>query len=209
MALLHLIILALVQGITEFLPISSSGHLVITHSMLGQNVADLCWEQNRVIDVAVHIGTLFSVLIYFRHDVLDMAKGFCHRGTSGFDKTWYMVGASIPVLIAGFLLSLWQPSLLCLLEITAWMTLIFGIVLWISDKFGSVDKTLKEMNWRDAMLIGLAQTLGACARHITLWHHHDGCAGAWVFANRSGQILIALGHRCHFWGWLFGCLGYC
>lgn len=159
MPLLHIIILALVQGITEFLPVSSSGHLVITHSLLGQNVPDLCWEQNRVMDVAVHIGTLFSVLVYFRKDVIEMLLGFFRVGTAGFDKTWYMVGASVPVIIAGFALSLWEPGFLCLLEITAWTTLIFGVVLWLADKYRPADKSLSDMGWKDAMLIGFAQTL--------------------------------------------------
>lgn len=159
MPLLHIIILALVQGITEFLPVSSSGHLVLTHSLLGENVPDLCWEQNRVMDVAVHIGTLFSVLLYFRKDVADMLGGFFKKGTSGFDKTWYMVGASVPVIIAGYFLNLWQPSFLCLLQITAWTTLVFGIVLWVADKYTPAEKTLEQMNWRDAMLIGCSQIL--------------------------------------------------
>lgn len=159
MPLLHIIILALVQGITEFLPVSSSGHLVITHSLLGQNMPDLCWEQNRVMDVAVHIGTLFSVLVYFRKDVLDMLTGFTKRGTSGFNKTWYMISASIPVIIAGFVLNALQPSFLCLLQITAWTTLIFGIVLWVADKYRPAEKNLSDMNWKDAMMIGCAQML--------------------------------------------------
>ncbi|MEM6780677.1 MAG: undecaprenyl-diphosphate phosphatase [Pseudomonadota bacterium] len=159
MPLLHIIILALVQGITEFLPVSSSGHLVITHSLLGQNVPNLCWEQNRVMDVAVHLGTLFSVLVYFRKDVIEMLCGFTRVGSAGFKKTWFMVGASIPVIIAGLLLSIWEPSLLCLLEITAWTTLIFGIVLWVADTYKPATRTLDDMGWKDAMLIGLAQVL--------------------------------------------------
>lgn len=157
--ILHLIILALVQGITEFLPISSSGHLVITHTLLGQNVADLCWEQNRVMDVAVHIGTLFSVLVYFRKDVLEMVTGFYNVKSAGFQKSSFILIGSIPVIIVGFILSAIEPSFLCLLEITAWTTLIFGIVLWVADKKGSTDKTLDNMSVKDSLLIGLAQCL--------------------------------------------------
>lgn len=159
MPILHLIILALVQGITEFLPISSSGHLVITHSLLGQNVQDLCWEQNRVMDVAVHIGTLFSVLVYFRKDLFEMAGGLNDLKSAGFRKIQFIAVASIPVIIAGFALSMWKPSFLCLLEITAWTTLIFGIVLWVADKYRPAEKELGQMNWKDSILIGLAQTL--------------------------------------------------
>lgn len=159
MILFHIIILALVQGITEFLPVSSSGHLVITHTLMGQNVTDLCWEQNRVLDVAVHIGTLFSVLVYFHKDIREMLFGLTNVRSSGFQKSFNIIVASIPVILAGLALSVWKPNFLCILQITAWTTLIFGIVLWWADKKDVTKTSLEAMTMKDAILIGLAQTL--------------------------------------------------
>ena len=71
MPLLHIVILALVQGLSEFLPISSSGHLILAHEALGHRGA----EMNLILDIAVHVGTLFAVLLYFRKDVMAMLCG--------------------------------------------------------------------------------------------------------------------------------------
>jgi len=163
MPLLHIIILALIQGITEFLPISSSGHLVLAHAALDGNAAQI-WEKHIVMDVAVHVGTLFSVLLYFRKDVALMLKGlaslcmgrFHHSGNT---MTLKIIVGSIPVIIAGFILNTIEPSWLLAIEIVAWTTLIFGIILWIADRIGSNEKTLNDMKYSHAIFIGLAQCL--------------------------------------------------
>ena len=153
---LHIVILALVQGITEFLPVSSSGHLVLTHHLLDGGGANLCWEENRTLDVAVHVGTLASVLLYFRRDVCTMACGLLR---AEFRLLSLVILASLPVIAAGFGLHLLQPSFLCLLQVMAWTTLVFGIVLWVADRFSPAQKTIDDMNRRDALLIGLSQAL--------------------------------------------------
>jgi len=158
MALYHIIILALVQGITEFLPISSSGHLVLSHAMIGEGKTDLCWETNRLMDVAVHVGTLLSVLLYFRKDISMMLCSACKTGSEGSKLSGFIILASIPVIIAGFGLQMIKPSFLCLVEVMAWMTLIFGILLYFADKIDD-GKQLKDMNWKSAFLIGLSQIL--------------------------------------------------
>lgn len=158
MPLYHILILALVQGISEFLPISSSGHLVLTHHLLGNDGADVCWSTNRLIDVAVHVGTLFSALIYFRKDLFLMLGGLTKPESSGFLLGRNILIASIPVIIAGFILQTFKPSFLCLVEVMAWMTLVFGVVLLIADKFKD-SKTLDQMNSIQALLIGLSQAL--------------------------------------------------
>ncbi len=158
MPLYHIIILALIQGITEFLPVSSSGHLVLTHALLGEGKTDLCWETNRLMDVAVHVGTLFAVLLYFRKDILMMLCGILNPKSDGFKLGFYLVLASIPVIIAGFGLQMIKPSFLCMVEIMAWMTLIFGVVLYFADKVDD-GKELKDMNWKSALIIGLSQMI--------------------------------------------------
>ena len=154
----HILILALIQGISEFLPISSSGHLVLTHEALGHGGQDLCWRANRMLDVAVHVGTLLSVLVYFRKDLFGMLCGIIKPKSEGFSLGRNVLIASIPVIIAGFILQKFQPSFLCLLEIMAWMTLLFGIILWIADRFEN-KKMLDSMNGTQAFLIGLSQAL--------------------------------------------------
>lgn len=158
MPLYHIVILALIQGLTEFLPVSSSGHLVLTHNLLGDGQNDLCWETNRMMDVAVHVGTLFSVLIYFRNDLLKMACGVTKKNQEGANLLKHIFIASLPVVIIGYIINQYQFSFLCLLQVMAWMTLMFGIVLYIADKFNS-DKTLNDMTNKDAFWVGLSQTL--------------------------------------------------
>jgi len=158
MPLYHIIILAIIQGITEFLPVSSSGHLVLTHSLFANGQTDLCWETNRLIDVAVHVGTLLSVLLYFRKDILMMLCGVLKPQSEGFKLGFYLAIASIPVIIAGLILQTIKPSFLCLVEVMAWMMLVFGIVLYFADKIDD-GKEIKDMNWKSAIVIGLSQML--------------------------------------------------
>ena len=100
MALYHILILAVVQGITEFLPISSSGHLILTSQILG-------WpDQGLIIDIATHIGTLFAVLLYFWRDILLMLSGLSRQITGrsgpGTRLALYVIVATIPVFLAGY-----------------------------------------------------------------------------------------------------------
>jgi undecaprenyl-diphosphatase len=159
MPLYHILLLAVIQGLTEFLPVSSSGHLVVAHRILEGSAANLCWEENRLMDVAVHVGTLLSVLVYFRHDLLAMVKNTYAPG-GGWKQGLLakVILASLPVIVAGLLLQITQPSFLCLVEIMAWMTLVFGILLWFADRFETV-RTVESMRMSSAFIIGLSQAL--------------------------------------------------
>jgi undecaprenyl-diphosphatase len=171
MSLEHLILLALIQGITEFLPISSSGHLSLVHELTG-------WaDQGVLVDVAVHAGTLGAVLLYFRQDVWAMALGgLCLlRGklTDDGRMALYIVGATIPVVIVGyFLLSTGYVDILRAAAIVAWANLFFAGVLWITDRAGAVTRRLEQMNWSAAMIIGGAQVIalipGASRAGVTI-----------------------------------------
>ncbi len=163
MPLFHIFLLAIVQGITEFFPISSSGHLILTHAWLegGESGA---WKEDLIMDLAVHVGTLAAVLIYFRRDVAAMLAGLFHlaRGRRGKDSSrlfLFVLVASLPVLAVGYLLHLWQPPWLRTVEVTAWCTLVYGVLLWWADRKFPATRTVEAMTWRDAALIGLAQTL--------------------------------------------------
>lgn len=161
MVLYHIFILALIQGITEFLPISSSGHLVLAHNIFDTSHS---WKENILIDVAVHVGTLFSVILYFRKDIVSMLAGlkalvFAKEKQEGASLAFYVILGSAPVIIAGFILYSLEPDWLRSPYTVAWATFIFGIVLWWSDKNPSQERTLADMNWKIALGIGCAQML--------------------------------------------------
>ena len=166
MALLPIIILALVQGITEFLPISSSGHLQLVHAYFEKSGIDPTtqWQNHMLLDTAVHLGTLLSVLLYFHRDIIKMlcglksvAAGNMHA--EGSRLIGHILLASIPVILAGFVMYVYQPSWILKVEVVAWTTIIFGILLGFSDKYPKKEKTLENMSCLDALYIGLSQVL--------------------------------------------------
>lgn len=165
MVLYHIIILALVQGITEFLPISSSGHLVLGHAFMHGDITDIAWRREDVVlDVAVHLGTLFSVLVYFRKDIANMLGGSIKALAQGERTTdgklaFHVLIASIPVIVAGLLLNIMSPDWVRSVAVVAWTTLIFGVLLWVADSFFSQHRQLEDMGWRGALIIGFAQVL--------------------------------------------------
>jgi|TARA_R110000751_G_scaffold24294_13_gene67070 undecaprenyl-diphosphatase len=154
----HIILLAVVQGITEFLPISSSGHLVLTPAITGAA------DQGLLLDVSVHVGTLLAVLIYFWRDVLAMIVGFFRlfsgRMTPGARMALHIVVATIPVVAVGYYFK--QSGIeeqMRSVEIIAWTTLVFGIILWFADKVGMTINRIEHMGWVGSIFIGLAQVI--------------------------------------------------
>lgn len=153
MLLYHIVILALIQGITEFLPISSSAHLVLAHAVFNGEAAGQ-WGTDLMMDVAVHVGTLFAVLVYFRKDLCAM----CCKGRD-MRLPFFAVIASLPVIAAGLVFHLLQPAWARSIEVIAWTTLVFGVLLWWVDKAKPTEKNLGDLTMRDAFWIGLAQVL--------------------------------------------------
>jgi undecaprenyl-diphosphatase len=155
--ILHIVVLTLVQGITEFLPISSSGHLVLVPIFTG-------WpDQGLIIDVAVHVGTLGAVVLYFWRDIIAMLKGLFMVVQGRTDPYAKLLGlivlSTIPVFAAGFGLNYYGVDSLRSLNIIAWTTLGFGIVLWIADKGGMTLRRVEHLGVGDAIVIGFAQVL--------------------------------------------------
>jgi len=155
--ILHIAVLAIVQGITEFLPISSQAHLRLVSAFTG-------WaDQGLMLDVAVHVGTLGAVMLFFWRDigamtagVLGLARG---RRDAGARLAGHLVVATIPALAAGYLLSRYYPSGIRGVEIIAWSTLIFGILLYIADSIGMTVRRIEHLRFGDIAIIGLAQAL--------------------------------------------------
>lgn len=151
-------VLAIVQGLTEFLPISSSAHLILVPAVLG-------WQdQGLAFDVAVHIGSLLAVCTYFRRDIAAVAVAWL-RSVSRLERPdsqamlgWNIILATVPVGLAGLLLrDVIDEHLRDPLVIAA-STAFFGVLLWLADwRGGKGDEKL--LGWRTALLIGLAQVL--------------------------------------------------
>ncbi len=157
MPILHIAVLALVQGITEFLPISSSGHLVLVPALTG-------WpDQGLLIDVAVHVGTLVAVILYFWRDLGAMVFGLLRavrgRPDQGTTMAGFVVLATVPALVCGYLLHRYYPAGIRGIEIIAWTTLGFGILLYLADKLGMTVRRVEHLRFGDVMIIGLAQVL--------------------------------------------------
>ncbi|WED21474.1 undecaprenyl-diphosphate phosphatase [Vibrio sp. JC009] len=151
-------ILALIQGLTEFLPISSSAHLILPSQILG-------WEdQGLAFDVAVHVGTLAAVVIYFRKEVVTLFAAligsvFKGRRDKESKLAWMIVLATIPACVFGLLMK----DIIELYLRSAWViaatTLIFAYLLWWADKNSSLSDDEYAADWKKSLFIGVAQAL--------------------------------------------------
>ena len=143
---IEILILSAVQGISEFLPISSAAHLILVSKYYAFN------NQNLLIDICLHLGSLIAIILYFRNDLFNFIKNrkFLSK----------IIIATIPIIPAGYLL--YQTGLvehLRSIKTIGWMTLIFGIFLYISDKIKITRKIEKNFSIKSAFIIGLFQIL--------------------------------------------------
>jgi undecaprenyl-diphosphatase len=156
MTLLEIIILAIIQGVTEFLPISSSAHLLLPAELFG-------WvSQGLAFDVAVHVGSLLAVVIYLRKDIANLTVGFVKHGFSQQQSeqsklAWSVVIASLPVVVVGFLLKDWIDENTRTAAVMAATTIGFGLLLWLADAKASLTHALSSMRFGQAIIIGIAQ----------------------------------------------------
>ncbi len=158
MDILYLLILAIIQGLTEFLPVSSSGHLAMLPQVTGQA------DQGLLIDVAVHLGTLGAVILYFKNEsisaflgLFDLARG---RKSDGSRLALLLILATIPVVVFGFIVAVmgWAEHMRNL-TVIGWAMLLFGILLYIMDQRGPRQKTQADWNTTDAIKLGLWQAV--------------------------------------------------
>ncbi len=162
MPLLNIIVLSAVQGITEFLPVSSSAHLVLVPIFTG-------WpDQGLIIDVAVHVGTLLAVVIYFRRDVWGMIAATGRRFQPGrrrrrdgeeFRIAMLVVVATVPAVAAGWAVNEFNQDLFRGLEVIAWATVGFAVLLYLADKLSLTIKRLDNLGFAGALFIGSFQAL--------------------------------------------------
>ena len=159
MTLFQLLIVALVQGVTEFLPISSSGHLILLPQVTGGT------DQGIAIDVAVHVGTLFAVVIYFWTQVKIALAGTLRLlqgrvDTQGAFLALCLLIATIPAIVFGLGIKLLGlDAYLRSVALVGWTTLLFGLLLWWADKTGAETRVAARWTLKDALIMGLAQCL--------------------------------------------------
>ena len=156
--MLHTVILALVQSATEFLPVSSSAHLILVPRLM--NWAD----QGLATDVALHVGTLFAVMLYFRKDVFAMLRGaadILKRSFSTFEArlVFNLCVATVPALLFGFFFHDYIEQALRSEKVIASTAIVFGIILYVADKKGKTAGSVETMGIKEAFVIGLAQML--------------------------------------------------
>jgi len=166
--LLQAIVLAIVQGITEWLPISSTAHLFLTRWLLG-------WpEPGITFDVALHVGTLLSAFIYFAPTWLRLVKVALGGKVRISDETaehalspeetkqerlllWFLMAATVPGALAGVLLKKQVESTFRSAELMAWMMIVVAFIMWWADRVATQRKSLTHVTFGDAMIIGVAQ----------------------------------------------------
>jgi undecaprenyl-diphosphatase len=158
MFLEQIIVLALIQGITEFLPVSSSGHLILVPALTGWK------DQGLLTDMVTNVGTLTAVIIYFWRDVLAMFHGLIdfvqRRVTYNSRLMLNVVIGTIPIIGVGLIMKVTHlddhirsPLLVAINAI------VFGIALYIADTYGMLSNTVRDLNWKSALMIGGAQAL--------------------------------------------------
>jgi undecaprenyl-diphosphatase len=158
MTIFQSFILGILQGLTEFIPVSSTAHLLIGQKLLGIPASDAMFS----FLVLVQLGTILSLIVYFWKDLLKLVKAFFARPFSTPENklAWYIIIATLPALVFGFLLKSAVEALFKtpLLE-AAIRLLITAVVLTLAEWLGKRDRSLEKMTWLDALVVGLAQVL--------------------------------------------------
>ncbi|MCC5984164.1 MAG: undecaprenyl-diphosphate phosphatase [Rhodobacteraceae bacterium] len=159
MSFFHIFLLAIIQGVTEFLPVSSSGHLILLPALTTLE------DQGLVIDVAVHVGTLFAVCWYFRADVMLAVRGVPDMLRLRIDNqgAWLalcLAIATVPVVIVGLIFHIFGVmEMMRNIAVIGWMMIIFGIVLYLTDRFGKTTRNAEDWSLKHAVYVGLWQAV--------------------------------------------------
>ncbi len=161
MSIISIIILAIIQGLTEFLPVSSSAHLILAERWLG-----IAGEGGLPIVIAVHFGSLFAVMIYFRVEVVRMLRGaldlvLFRFGTSNAQLDLKLIVATLPVVVIGFGLSRMSAyeAISQSPIVIALAMIVFGLILYFADKKSAVTRGFEDFNFKDAIVMGFWQAI--------------------------------------------------
>ena len=158
MTWLQIVVLAIVQGLTEFLPISSSGHLVLVPSFFGWS------DQGLAFDVAVHFGSLLAVCAFFRRDIVALLRGTLQLATFKMETTESRLAlglalGTIPAAVAGLTLAGWIEANLRDPSVIVFTLAGYGILMYLADRFGPRKRNIGDVRLRDAFMVGCAQAL--------------------------------------------------
>lgn len=158
MSLIQIVVLALIQGITEFLPISSSGHLILAPAVIGWK------DQGVVTDMVTNLGSWTAVVIYFWRDVVAMFHGLGdtlrRRTTYNSNLMLNVLIATVPILIVGLLLKLFHlEDKIRSVGLVAFNAIFFGLILYLTDAYGKANRTINALNWKTSLFMGVAQSL--------------------------------------------------
>ncbi len=156
---LYVALLGIVQGITEFLPISSSGHLVVLHNLSPEII-----KNKLTFDVVLHLGTLFAVLLFFFKDIKDIFICWCKslagsRLTNEAKLGWLILAATAPAAFAGYFFDFYIESFLRSNLVVAAMLIIIGVFFIFIEKFSKKQNEIDKLNWKNSLFIGIAQAL--------------------------------------------------
>lgn len=155
---INAIIFGIIQGITEFLPISSSGHLVVLHNLIGLPVVDIL-----TFDVALHFATLLAVVWFFRNDILKLLKSWFKSFAGHRDEfsklSWLIILATIPAGLAGWYFEEIVEHTFRSINVVVVMLIIGGVLLLVVEKISRKIDDLKNLNWGKSLIIGLAQAI--------------------------------------------------
>jgi len=161
MSYIFSLIAGIIQGLTEFLPISSSGHLLFFHNLFGFDFID-----NLTFDVVLHLGTLAALLAFFWSDarryLAAFFKSFSNwklKEDSDQRLAWCILAAAIPALFFGYLFDKYWQDYFRSITMTAGMMIIFGVILYLADRFSKKELDLSQLNWKDSIIIGFWQIL--------------------------------------------------
>lgn len=156
---IHILLLSILQGITEFLPVSSSGHLILFSKFTSFP------DQGLALDVAVHVGSIIAVMIYFSETIWQVIRGMIKSKflpdmkNQGNRLFWLIFVATLPAIVVGLLLKEHGMEEFRSTKLIGWTILSFGILLYIADKLGMTIRKVEHLGFLDAILIGCAQCL--------------------------------------------------
>lgn len=167
MSILHAILLGIIQGLTEFLPISSTAHLTIAGKAMGL-ISPEHPEQWTAFIAVIQLGTLAAVLVYFARDIVAITRAFLQENlvqqtalsqqSANARMGWYVIIGSLPIVVIGIALKkLIEGSLTKELSVIAASLIILAIILWIAERIASFSRGIEQITWKDALLVGLAQ----------------------------------------------------
>lgn len=159
MGLFEILILGFIQGIAEFLPISSSAHLIIFRDIFGIG-ASMSANMELTFDIALHFGTLLAIGVFFFHDFITMIKQGFTKGVKDDDGKilWYLVAATIPAAIVGVLFEdMIEGMIRSNYVVIALALAVMGVIIYLADKYSKSTKNIKKMSLKDALIIGCSQ----------------------------------------------------